>query len=226
MIWESTSPFSSPVVVVRKKNGEVRLCIDYQKLNFQDIKDAYALPNLEESVSALTGSRWFSVLGIKSGYYQIEMCEEDKQKTTFVTPLGFCEFNRMPQGVTNAPSTFQRLMGRCMGDLHLKEVLVFLDDLIFFSDSLEEHERRLLRVLSWLREYGLKLSPDKCWFFQIYLLYLGHIVSENGIETDPEKIQSIKTWPTPATLKQLRSFLGFAEYVARWENTGAVVKII
>lgn len=106
VIRESESPFSSPIVVVRKKNGDVRLCIDYRKLNLHTIKDAYALPNLEESFSALTGSRWFSVLDLKSGYYQIEMAEEDKPKTAFVTPLGFWEFNRMPQGITNAPSTF------------------------------------------------------------------------------------------------------------------------
>lgn len=140
VIRESESPFSSAIVVVKKKNGDIRLCIDYRKLNLQTIKDAYALPNLEESFSALTGSKWFSVLDLKSGYYQIEMNEEDKPKTAFVTPLGFWEFNRMPQGVTNAPSTFQRLMEKCMGDLHLKEVLVFLDDLIIFSNTLEEHK--------------------------------------------------------------------------------------
>lgn len=223
VIRESSSPFSSPIVVVRKKNGEVRLCIDYRKLNLQTIKDAYALPNLEESFSALSGSKWFSVLDLKSGYYQIEMREEDKPKTAFVTPLGFWEFNRMPQGVTNAPSTFQRLMERCMGDLHLKEVLVFLDDLIIFSDSLEEHERRLLRVLDRLLKYGLKLSSEKCRFFQTSVRYLGHIVSEQGVETDPEKIETIKTWPLPTTLKQLRSFLGFAGYYRRFIKDYAII---
>ena len=216
VIRESESPFSSPIVVVRKKNGDIRLCIDYRKLNLQTIKDAYALPNLEESFSALTGSRWFSVLDLKSGYYQIEMADVDKAKTAFVTPLGFWEFNRMPQGVTNAPSTFQRLMEKCMGDLHLKEVLVFLDDLIIFSDTLEEHERRLLRVLHRLRDYGLKLSPEKCKFFQTSVRYLGHIVSEQGVETDPEKISALKSWPVPRTLKELRSFLGFAGYYRRF----------
>lgn len=216
VIRESESPFSSPIVVVRKKNGDIRLCIDYRKLNLQTVKDAYALPNLEESFSALTGSRWFSVLDLKSGYYQIEMAEADKPKTAFVTPLGFWEFNRMPQGVTNAPSTFQRLMERCMGDLHLKEVLVFLDDLIIFSDTLEEHERRLLSVLHRLRDFGLKLSPEKCKFFQTSVRYLGHVVSEQGVETDPEKISALKSWPVPQTLKELRSFLGFAGYYRRF----------
>lgn len=139
IIRESESPFSSTIVVVRKKNGDVRLCIDYRKLNLQTIKDAYALPNLEETFAALNSSKWFTVLDLKSGYYQIEVEEADKPKTAFVCPLGFWEFNRMPQGVTNAPSTFQRLMEMYMGDINLKEVLVFLDNLIVFSKTLDEH---------------------------------------------------------------------------------------
>lgn len=216
VIRQSESPFSFPIVVVKKKNGEVRLCVDYRKLNVQTVKDAYALPNLEETFSALSGSNWFSVMDLKSGYYQIEMEEEDKAKTAFVCPLGFYEFNRMPQGITNAPSTFQRLMERCMGDINLKEVLVFLDDLIVFSDSLEQHEQRLKHVLDRLREYGLKLSPKKCRFFQTSVKYLGHIVSKNGVQTDPEKVAAIKTWPVPQNLKQLKSFLGFTGYYRRF----------
>lgn len=197
IIRESESSFASPIVVVRKKNGDVRLCVDYRKLNMQTIRDAYALPNLEESFSALAGSQWFSVMDLKSGYYQVEMEEEDKAKTAFTCPLGFWEFNRMPQGITNAPSTFQRLMERCMGDIHLKEVLDFLDDLIVYSDTLEEHESRLINVLGRLRDYGLKLSLDKCKFFQTEVRYLGHIVSREGVKTDPEKICALKTWPRP-----------------------------
>lgn len=216
IIRESESSFASPIVVVRKKNGDVRLCVDYRKLNMQTIKDAYALPNLEESFSALAGSQWFSVMDLKSGYYQVEMEEEDKPKTAFTCPLGFWEFNRMPQGITNAPSTFQRLMERCMGDIHLKEVLVFLDDLIVYSDTLEEHESRLINVLGRLRDYGLKLSPDKCKFFQTDVRYLGHIVSREGVKTDPDKIRALKTWPRPQNLKELRSFLGFSGYYRRF----------
>ena len=156
IIRESESPFASPVVLVRKKNGQIRLCIDYRKLNARTIKDAYALPNIEEAFSALSGARWFSVMDLKSGYYQVEMAEEDKPKTAFTCPLGFYEFNRMPQGVTNAPSTFQRLMEKCVGDLHLSEVLVFLDDLIVFSETLEEHEKRLMKVLHRLKGIWLK----------------------------------------------------------------------
>lgn len=212
VICESESPYSSPIVVVWKKNGDVRLCIDYRKLNSLTIRDAYALPHLEESFSALAGSKWFSVMDLKSGYYQIEMKECEKPKTAFVCPLGFYEFNCMPQGITNAPSTFQRLMERCMGSLNLKEVLVFLDDVIVFSSTIEEHETRLLHVLQQLREYGLKLSPSKCHFFQNSVRYLGHIVSSKGVETDPEKVSALRTWPRPNTLSELKSFLGFAGY--------------
>lgn len=225
VIRESQSPFSSPIVVVKKKNGDIRLCVDYRKLNLQTIKDAYALPNLEESFSALSGAQWFSVMDLKSGYYQIEMEESDKHKTAFVCPLGFWEWNRMPQGITNAPSTFQRLMEKCMGDIHLREVLVFLDDLIVFSKSLEEHETRLTNVLNRLRENGLKLSPEKCRFFQTSVRYLGHIVSRNGVETDPEKVKALKTWPRPQTLKELRSFLGFSGYYRRFvQDYAKIVK--
>ncbi|XP_073687797.1 uncharacterized protein [Garra rufa] len=225
IIRESESPFASPIVVVRKKNNSVRLCIDFRKLNSQTIKDAYALPNLEEVFSVLTGSKWFSVLDLKSGYYQIEMEETDKHKTAFVCPQGFWEFNRMPQGITNAPSSFQRLMERCMGDLNRKKVLVFIDDLIVFSETLEEHEHRLVQVLTRLKEYGLKLSPEKCKFFQTSVRYLGHIVSEYGVETDPDKIEAIKTWPRPQTLKELKSFLGFAGYYRRFvQDFSKIVK--
>lgn len=164
----------------------------------------------------LTGSKWFSVLDLKSGYYQIEMDEQDKAKTAFVCPLGFWEFNRMPQGITNAPSTFQRLMEHCMGSLNRSEVLVFIDDLIVFSETLEEHDRCLIQVLNHLKEYGLKLSPDKCKFFQTSVRYLGHVVSEHGVSTDPSKIKAVKTWPRPQNLKELKSFLGYAGYYRRF----------
>ena len=216
IIKESQSPFASPVVLVRKKNGSIRLCIDYRKLNARTIRDAYALPNIEETFAALSGAKWFSVMDLKSGYYQVEMAEEDKPKTAFTCPLGFFEFNRMPQGVTNAPSTFQRLMERCVGDLHLNEVLVFLDDLIVFSDTLEEHEARLMKVLNRLKDYGLKLSPEKCHFFKTSVRYLGHVVDAQGVHTDPDKVSALRDWPRPSNRKELKCFLGFAGYYRRF----------
>lgn len=216
VIRESESPFASPLVLVRKKNGKIRLCVDYRKLNARTIKDAYALPNIEETFSALSGAKWFSVMDLKSGYYQVEMAEEDKHKTAFICPLGFWEFNRMPQGITNAPSTFQRLMERCVGDLHLNEVLVFLDDLIVFSETLEEHEARLMRVLQRLKDYGLKLSPEKCHFFKSSVKYLGHVVDAQGVHTDPDKTSVLKNWPRPINHEELEKFLGFAGYYRRF----------
>ena len=187
-IYFADSPSSADWKERITNNNSIRLCIDYRKLNTQTIKDASALPNLEEALSVLSGSKWFSVLDLKSGYYQIEMEEADKERTACVCPLGFYEIKRMPQGVTNSPITFQRLMERCMGDLNLKVVQIFIDDLIIFSDTREEHEERLMRVLVHLKEYGLKLSPEKCRFFQSSVRYLGSIVSQNGIETDQEKV--------------------------------------
>ncbi|CAI5671364.1 unnamed protein product [Oreochromis niloticus] len=216
VIRESESPYASPIVVVRKKDGSIRLCVDYRKLNARTIRDAYALPNIEETFTALSGAKWFSVMDLKSGYYQVEMAEGDKAKTAFVCPLGFYEFNRMPQGVTNAPSTFQRLMEKCVGDLNLSEVLVFLDDLIVFSDTLEEHEVRLMRVLNRLRDFGLRLSPEKCHFFRPSVKYLGHVVDAQGVHTDPDKISALKTWPRPTNKRELKCFLGFAGYYRRF----------
>lgn len=144
------------------------------------------------------------------------MEEDDKPKTTFVTPMGFWEFNRMPQGVTNAPSTFQRVMEKCMSSLNLKEVLVFLDDLIVFSETLEQHEERLMRVLHRLKEFGLKLSPEKCNFFRKSVKYLGHVVSENGVKTDPDKISTLTTWPRPNNIRERKSFLGSTGYYRRF----------
>uniref|UniRef100_A0AAV2LWN3 ribonuclease H n=1 Tax=Knipowitschia caucasica TaxID=637954 RepID=A0AAV2LWN3_KNICA len=131
----------------------------------------------------------------------------------------------MPQGVTNAPSTFQRLMEKCMGELNLKEVLVFIDDLIVFAPTLEEHEERLMKVLNRLKEYGLKLSVEKCMFFQTSVKYLGHVVSQEGVQTDPDKIKTLTTWPVPTNLKELRSFLGFSGYYRRFiEGYSAITK--
>ncbi|KAK7882182.1 hypothetical protein WMY93_028356 [Mugilogobius chulae] len=155
-------------------------------------------------------------MDLKSGYYQVEMTEEDKAKTAFTCPLGFYEFNRMPQGVTNAPSTFQRLMEKCVGDLHLSEVLVFLDDVIVFSQTLEEHETRLMKVLNRMKNYGLKLSPEKCQFFQPSVKYLGHVVDAQGVHTDPNKVSALKDWPRPVNREELKRFLGFAGYYRRF----------
>ena len=216
-IRESNSPYSSNVVLVRKPDGSLRFCIDFRKLNAKTIRDSYALPRIDETLDCLSGSKWFTKLDLRSGYWQVEMREQDKPKTAFtVGPLGFYECNRMPFGLTNAPATFQRLMERCLKDLHLKECLIYLDDIIIFSKTFDQHLVRLESVFLRLWQHGLKLKPSKCEFFKSEIKYLGHIVSENGIATDPEKISALKQWPRPRNIKDLRKFLGFAGYYRRY----------
>ncbi len=176
IIKESRSQYASPIVIARKKTGRIRMCIDYRTLNQRTTPDQYTTPRIDDALDCLTGSQWFSVLDLRSGYYQIAMAEEDKEKTAFICPLGFFQFERMPQGITGAPATFQRLMEKAVGDMNLLQVLVYLDDLIVFGRSLEEHEERLMRVLDRLEEVGLKLSLDKCQFCQPRVKYVGHIV--------------------------------------------------
>ncbi|XP_076830977.1 uncharacterized protein LOC143476602 [Brachyhypopomus gauderio] len=225
IIKESRSPYASPIVVARKKNGSVRMCIDYRTLNARTVPDQYTTPRIDDALDCLTGSRWFSVLDLRSGYYQIAMAEPDKEKTAFICPLGFYEFERMPQGITGAPATFQRLMERAVGDMNLLQVLVYLDDLIVFGKSLEEHEERLLKVLDRLEEVGLKLSLDKCQFCQPKVKYVGHVISADGVATDLDKVKAVTNWPQPTDLKSLRSFLGFCGYYRRFvANYSAIIR--
>ena len=192
-IRESQSPFSSNVVLVRKKDNNLRFCIDFRKLSFRTVKDAYSLPRTEETIDSLAGSKYFSKLDLRSGYWQVEIREEDKHKTAFtVDPLGFYECNRMACGLTNAPSSFQRLMERCMGDLNLKECLIYLDDINIFSKTFEEHISRLENCFERLKQHGLKLKGSKCEFLKEELSYLGHIVSASGLKTNPGKLNTLK----------------------------------
>ena len=216
IIVESRSQYASPIVIVRKKNGELRLCVDYRKLNSRTLPDQYAVPLVQEALDCLNGCTWFSVIDLKSGYYQIPMKKEDQEKTAFICPLGFYEFKRLPQGIKGAPATFQRLMERCMAGLNLVEALVYMDDIIVFARSLEEMELRMTKVMSRLAEFGLKVSPDKCQICCKSVKYLGHIVSERGVQTDPEKVMALRSWPRPRNVKELRSFLGFAGFYRRF----------
>ena len=159
VIRESTSSFSSNVVIVRKKDGTIRFCIDYRKLNQRTEKDAYPIPRIDYTLHSLAGSKYFTTLDLKSGYWQVELKETDKAKTAFqVGSLGFYECNRMPFVLCNAPATFQRLMERCMGDLNLRDCLIYLDDIIIFLSTFEEHLKRLQAVFNNLEKHNLKLK--------------------------------------------------------------------
>ena len=210
-IRKSNSPWSSSVVLVRKKDGRLRLCVDYRKLNARTIRDAYSMPLIEATLDHLSGAKWFSTLDLQAGYWQIPMEEESKAKTAFsVGSLGFFEAERMPFGLTNAPATFQRLMEQTLADL--THTMAYLDDVIVFSETFEEHLERLGAVFQRLEEQGLKLKPSKCHLFRRRVNYLGHVISEQGVEADPAKIEAVKEWPAPTTLQELRAVLGFFGY--------------
>uniref|UniRef100_A0A671VB87 Gypsy retrotransposon integrase-like protein 1 n=1 Tax=Sparus aurata TaxID=8175 RepID=A0A671VB87_SPAAU len=216
VIRESCSPFASPIVLVKKKDGSLRLCVDYRQLNHRTRKDAFPLPRIEESLDALTGARWFSTMDLASGYNQVPVAEADRPKTAFCTPFGLFEWNRMPFGLCNAPSTFQRLMQRVFGDQQCQSLLLYLDDIVVFSSTFQQHLERLEVVLQRLQHEGLKAKLSKCSFFQQEVRYLGHIISAEGVSTDPSKLEVVANWQPPTTILALRSFLGFASYYRRF----------
>ena len=216
VIKESCSPYASPIVLVRKKDGSLRLCVDYRLLNAKTRKDAFPLPRIEESLDALCGARCFSTLDLASGYNQVPVTVEDQPKTAFCTPFGLFEFTRMPFGLCNAPSTFQRLMQRMFGDQQGQSLLLYLDDIIVYSSSVEQHLQRLELVLGRLQKEGLKAKLEKCAFFREEVDYLGHVISRRGVSTDPKKIEAVANWKRPTHVSELRSFLGFASYYRRF----------
>ena len=216
IIKPSYSPYASPVVLVRKKSGKLRLTIDYRKINARTIRDSYPIPKIEDMFAALSGSKWFCTMDLKMGFHQIPMAESSKDISAFVCPFGLFNFERMSQGLANSPLTFQRLMERCVGDMNMTELLVYLDDLIIYGATLEQAEERLFKTLDRLRAYGLKVDPKKCTFFVQVVKHLGHIVSPDGISPDPEKTSALTSWPEPTTLRELKSFLGFAGYYRRF----------
>ena len=216
-IRRSFSPWASAVVLVRKKDGDLRFSIDLHKLNNRTVKDGYSLPCIEDTLDSLHGVVWSSTLDLKSGYWQVELEEDAKPLTAFTMgPLGFWECECMPFGLTNAPETFQRLMESCLGELHLNWCIIYLDDIIVFSRTPEEHVHRLKSVISKLRAAGLKLKPSKCDLFKQQINYLGHVVSKEGVSTDPDKIAAVTQWPQPTTVTEVRSFLGFVSYYRRF----------
>ena len=227
-IRPSDSPWASAIVLVRKKDGRLRFCIDLRKLNNRTVKDAYSLPRIESILDSLGGAQIFSTLYLKAGYWQVEMAEECKVYTAFTCgPLGFYECDTMPFGATNAPATFQRLMYDCSGELNMNWCMVYLDDIIIFSDTKEEHLKRLEAVFQKLCAAGLKLKPSKCFFFREEIEYLGHVVSGKGISTNPKKIEAVSKWPTPKTVYDVRSFLGFVGYYRRFiKNFSRITKPI
>ena len=216
-IRKSQSPWVSVVVVVHKKDGALSFCIDLQKLNARMVKDAQTLPQIEDSLDSLNGAVIFTSLDLKSGYWQVELDEESILYTAFtVGPLGFYKCLHMLFGLTNAPATFQCLMENCLGDLHLNWCIIYLDNIIVYSKTPEEHLERLEAVFKKIGKAGLKLKPNKCEFFKSEITYLGHIVSNKGIATDPKKIRAIQLWPRPTTVTEVRKFTRLTNYYRKF----------
>ena len=216
VIEPTSSPWASPIVLVRKKDGTTQFCVDYRKLNSATVKDSYPLPRIDDSIDALSGSCWFSTLDLASGYWQVEVEERDRPKTAFTTGSGLYQFTVMPFGLCNAPATFERLMERVLSGLPWEVCLLYLDDIIVHAKTFKAELERLRSVFARLREAGLKLSPKKCHLFKKRVVFLGHVVSEEGVSTDPEKIKAVCEWPTPTSASTLRSFLGLCSYYRRF----------
>ncbi|GBN41538.1 Retrovirus-related Pol polyprotein from transposon 297 [Araneus ventricosus] len=216
IIEESSGPWASPIVLVKKKDGSIRFCFVYRKLNEITIKDSYPLPRIDDTLDALNGSQWFSTLDLKSGYWQVEIQPEDKEKTAFTTGQGLWQFKVMPFGLCNASATFERLMETVLRGLTSEACLVYLDDIIIVGRTFQEHLNNIRKVFQRLQKANLKLSPKKCRFFRKEVSYLGHIISADGVKTDPEKTKAVVDWPRPETVHDLRSFLGLCTYYRRF----------
>lgn len=191
VIRPSTSSFASPVLLVRKKDGRWRFCVDYRHLNAIKVKHKHPMPVVDEMLDELAGAKWFSKLDFRSGYHQICMAAGKEYKTAFRTHNGLFEFLVMPFGLTNAPATFQSFMNIIFAELLRKGVLVFMDDILVYSETLEEHAILLEKVFNILEQHKFLIKKSKCAFATRKVEYLGHIVSGQGVATDPSKIQSM-----------------------------------
>jgi hypothetical protein len=221
IIRHSTSPYSSPIWVVPKKldasgKRKVRVVIDYRKINDKTVSDKFPIPQIEEILDNLGKSVYFTTLDLKSGFHQIEMHPDHQSKTAFSTALGHFQFTRMPFGLKNAPATFQRAMNSILGEYIGTICFVYLDDIIIIGKDLKTHLQNLAKVLKRLAEFNLKIQLDKCEFMRRETEFLGHVITQEGIKPDPEKITKILYWKLPKTQKEIKQFLGLSGYYRRF----------
>jgi len=217
-IQPSTSPYGAPVLFIPKPDGTLRMCLDYRMLNSITVKNRYPVPRVDDLLDTLGGARVFSSLDLAAGYWQIRLKDEEIPKTAFSTHLGHFEWRVLPMGLSNAVATFQNLMNRIFGERGYlrKFVLVYLDDILVYSKTAEEHAQHLRLVFQALREEELFAKPSKCYFNKSELKYLGHIVGSGGIKVDPAKIAAVRNFPLPQNVGDVRSFLGLATYFRRF----------
>jgi hypothetical protein len=216
IIQHSNSAFSSPVLLVKKKDHFWRFCVDYRHLNALTIKSKYPVPIIDELLDELFGASWFSILNLRAGFHQILLKAGEEHKTIFQTHLGHYEFHVMAFGLTRAPGTFQRAINHTLAPLLHHCAIVFFDDILVYRDSLEAHVNHLQQVLDLLARDQWKIKLSKSSFATNQVTYLGHDVSSQGVATDPSKVLVVAQWPVPQFLKDLRSFLELAGYYRKF----------
>ena len=202
-------------MLVTKKDGSTRFCVDYSRLNASTVKDAYLLPRIDDSLRLLGRQQWFSTMDLASGYWQVAMSPDASRKAAFVTHEGLFQFRVMAFGLCNAPATFERLMDRVLFGIRWSRHLVYLDDVISFISDAPEALSRLTEVLEHLSSFGLQLKAKRCTFMQTEVAFLGHVVGRAGLACDPEKLSAVRTWHMPDSVKQVHQFVGFVGYYCR-----------
>ena len=224
IIEPSSSPWSSPVVPVRKKDGSIRMCIDYRKLNAVTIPDRFPLPNLSDAVFSLHGATYFTSLDLVRGYYQLPLAEGSRPYTAFSTPRGHYQFKRLSFGLRNAPAAFQREMTQVLAGFPHCRVIVYIDDVLIISNTLEEHMGLVNRVLATLEDHGIKVKPTKCSWFSSEVEYLGHVVGSDGVRKCDKFIEQVQEVPRPTTVRQLREFLGLTNFQRKFVPNFSVMQ--
>ena len=215
IIKKCNSPWNTPLICVwKKEKDEIRLCLDFRQLNLVTERQAYPMPNITELLDKLKGARYFSSIDLGNAYYQVELDEDSKEKTAFSTTMGQYCFNRMPFGIAAAPGTFQELMGKVLG--RMKNAVVYLDDILVFTETINQHYEALNEVLEKVAYAGLRINPEKCHVLKPEVKFLGHIINKEGVQTDPSKLEAIRSFKKPNCVKTLRSFLGICNYYRRF----------